>query len=81
MLLVAAPAAIAIGAAPSAWAAPSEQPCRSAAGTTHCQTPGNDQIYTSPQASGFPLQDFAPEPPSRAPSGGVHRDVAGAAKP
>ena len=76
-LLVAAPAAIVIATAPSAWGAPSEHSCFDAGGATHCQTPGNAQIYTSPHASGFPLQGFSPHRPSEVPSGGVQPEVAG----
>ena len=49
-LLVAAAAAIAIATAPSAWAAPSEQPCFDAGKPTNCQKRGNVQIHTSPHA-------------------------------
>jgi hypothetical protein len=49
-LLAAAAAAIAIATAPSASAAPSEQHCSDAGGSTNCQRPGNVQVHTSPRA-------------------------------
>jgi hypothetical protein len=49
-LLAAAAAAIAIAAAPNASAAPSEQHCSDAGGSTNCQRPGNSQVHTSPRA-------------------------------
>jgi microcystin-dependent protein len=50
LLLAAAAAAIAIAGAPSASAAPSEQSCSDAGGSTNCQRPGNVQVHTSPRA-------------------------------
>jgi hypothetical protein len=47
-LLSAAAAALAIAAAPSALAAPSEQPCSDMGGTTECQRTSNVQIYAKP---------------------------------
>ena len=47
-LLAAAVAAMAIATAPSAAAAPSEQPCFVPGST--CHTPGNVQIFSSPHA-------------------------------
>jgi hypothetical protein len=49
-LLAAAAAAIAIATAPNASAAPGEQPCSDAGGSTNCQRSGNVQVYTSPRA-------------------------------
>jgi hypothetical protein len=49
-LLAAAAAAMAIATAPSALAAPSEQPCSDAGESTNCQRLGNVQVYTSPRA-------------------------------
>ncbi len=49
-LLAAAAAAIAIAAAPNASAAPSEQHCSDAGGSTNCQRPGNAQVHASPHA-------------------------------
>ena len=46
-LLAAGAAAVAIAAAPSAWAAPNEPPCSGGGGSTQCQSPGNVQIYTA----------------------------------
>jgi hypothetical protein len=48
-LLAAAAAAIAIATAPNASAAPGEQPCSEAGGSTNCQRSGNAQVYTSPR--------------------------------
>ena len=55
-LLATAAAAIAIATAPSASAAPNEQHCSDAGGSTNCQRPGNAQVHTSPRAlpRGFP---------------------------
>ncbi len=49
-LLATAATAIAIAAAPGASAAPSEQPCSDAGGSTTCQRPGNVQVYAAPRA-------------------------------
>jgi hypothetical protein len=47
-LLSAGAAALAIAAAPTAWAAPSDQPCSDMGGSTQCQRAGNVQIYAKP---------------------------------
>jgi hypothetical protein len=49
-LLATAAASIAIAGAPSASAAPSEQSCSDAGGSTNCQRPGHAQVHTSPHA-------------------------------
>ena len=49
-LLATAATAIAIAAAPGASAAPSEQPCSDAGGSTTCQRPGTMQVYAAPRA-------------------------------
>jgi hypothetical protein len=69
-LLAAAAAAISIATAPSASAAPSEQHCSDAGGSTNCQRPGNVQVHTSPRA----LPRVFPPPSTR---GGV---IAGTAR-
>jgi hypothetical protein len=58
-LFAAAVAAMAIATAPSASAAPSEQPCFDTGGSTTCQAPGNVQIFSSPHAlpAVFPHSD------------------------
>jgi hypothetical protein len=47
-LLSASAAALAIAAAPIAWAAPSDQPCSDMGGATQCQRTSNAQIYAKP---------------------------------
>jgi hypothetical protein len=47
-LLSAGAAALAIAAAPSAWAAPSDQPCSNMGGSTLCQSTSNVQIFAKP---------------------------------
>jgi hypothetical protein len=47
-LFAAAVAAMAITTAPTASAAPSQQPCFETGGSTTCQAPGNVQIFSSP---------------------------------
>jgi hypothetical protein len=49
-LLSAGTMALAIAAAPNAWAAPSDQPCSDMGGSTLCQRTGNVQIYATPQS-------------------------------
>ncbi|MCW2688451.1 MAG: hypothetical protein JWR37_3341 [Mycobacterium sp.] len=49
-LFAAAVAAMAIATAPSASAAPSQQPRFDTGGSTTCQAPGNVQIFSSPHA-------------------------------
>jgi hypothetical protein len=50
LLLATTAAALAIAAAPSASAAPGEQPCSDAGGSTDCQRPSHAQVYTAPRA-------------------------------
>ena len=60
-LLLSASAALAIAAAPSASAAPSEQPCSNTGGSTQCQRTSNVQIYTTPQPlPGPPNSTYGP---------------------
>ena len=49
-LLAAGVAAVAIAVAPSASAAPNAPTCSDGCGSTQCQSTGNVQIYTAPQA-------------------------------
>jgi hypothetical protein len=49
-LLAAAVAAMAVATAPSASAAPGEQPRFDTGGSTTCHAPGNVQIFSSPPA-------------------------------
>jgi hypothetical protein len=48
-LLTAGVVGVAIAAAPSAAAAPAQQPCTDLGGATQCQRTGNVEIYTAPQ--------------------------------
>jgi hypothetical protein len=48
-LLTAGIVGVAIAAAPSAAAAPTEQPCSDMGGATQCQRTGDVEIYTAPQ--------------------------------
>jgi hypothetical protein len=47
-LLSAGAAALAIAAAPTVWAAPSDLPCSNMGGATQCQSTSNVQIYAKP---------------------------------
>jgi hypothetical protein len=49
-LLAAGAAAVAIAVAPSASPAPNAPTCSDVSGSTQCQSTGNVQIYTAPQA-------------------------------
>ena len=49
-VLAAGVAAVAVAAAPSAAATPDDQLCSDMGGSTQCQSAGNVQIYTTPQA-------------------------------
>jgi hypothetical protein len=60
LLLSAGAAALAIAAAPNAFAASSEQPCSAMGGSTQCQRTGNVQIYTTPQSSAGPEGTYGP---------------------
>jgi hypothetical protein len=53
-LFAAAVAAMAITTAPTASAAPSQQPCFDGGGSTQCQSTGNVEIYTAPRAMPAP---------------------------
>ena len=48
-LLLAGTAALAVAAAPSASAGPSESTCSDMGGSTQCQRTGNVEIYAKPQ--------------------------------
>lgn len=54
LLLSAGTMALAIAAAPTAWAAPSDQPCSDMGGSTLCQRTSNAQIYATPQSKADP---------------------------
>jgi hypothetical protein len=47
-LLSAGAAALAIAAAPTAWATPTDQPCSDMGGATQCQRTSSVQIYAKP---------------------------------
>jgi hypothetical protein len=50
LLLSTGTMALAIAAAPNAWAAPSEQPCSDMGGSTLCQRTSSVEIYATPQS-------------------------------
>jgi hypothetical protein len=49
-LLAVSAVAVALVAAPRAFAAPTDQPCSDMGGATQCQRTGNVQIYAKPHA-------------------------------